>query len=105
MSKLIDLTDATFDNVVLKSEVPVAVDFYGDHCPSCRALRPVLEVLADDVGETAVIAKVDVTVNEGLSVKFGIHAVPTILVFKQGLEVRRMIGLREVASLRGALGV
>lgn len=105
MSKLIDVTDATFDHLVLQSSVPVAVDFYGDHCPPCRALKPVLESLADEIGEGAKIAKVDVTVNEGLAVKFGIHSVPTILVFKHGVEVDRMVGLREVRSLRDALGV
>jgi thioredoxin 1 len=105
MSKLIKLTNANFNDVVLKAKVPVAVDFFGNHCLPCRALKPVLAALADDLGRPAIIGTVDVARNESLLKRFGINLVPTIIVFKVGREVDRMVGLADVARLRESLGV
>ena len=104
MSKLIEVTDATFDTDVLKSPVPVAVDFYSDQCGPCRILKPILESLAEAIGDKGKIVAVNVAENERLAVDLGISALPTLIVFSGGREVRRMIGLSELGELREALG-
>ena len=104
MSKLIEVTDATFEAEVLKSPIPVAVDFYSDQCGPCRILKPILESLAEAIGDKAKIVAVNVAENEGLVIDHGINALPSILLFSEGKIVRRMIGLSELGELREALG-
>lgn len=103
MSKLVVVNEATFEAEVLRSEVPVAVDFYGEYCGPCRALKPALELLADDLGNSAKIVAVDVMVSPKLVQEHGVSAVPTILVFHNGFLTHRMIGLGALANLREAL--
>lgn len=104
MSKVIEVTDNTFEDVVLRSHVPVLVDFFSNNCGPCRLLKPFLEALADDLG-SANIVTVDVEFNERLVRGHGINAVPTLLVFRHGQEVDRMVGMGELVRLREALGV
>ena len=103
MSKLVEVNEATFGAEVLRSEVPVAVDFYGEYCGPCRMLKPALESLADDLGNSAKIVAVDVMVSPKLAQDHGVSAVPTILVFRKGLLTHQMIGLGALANLREAL--
>lgn len=103
MSKLAEVNEATFEAEVLRSEVPVAVDFYGEYCGPCRMLKPALEMLADDLGSSAKVVIVDVTASPKLVQDHGVSAVPTILVFRNGLLTHRMIGLGALANLREAL--
>jgi len=104
MSKLKEITISNFDVEVLRSPVPVAVDFYSEQCGPCRILKPILESLADAIGDRAKIVAVDVAENERLVLDHGIQAIPTILVFHNGSESRRMEGLAELGELRVALG-
>lgn len=104
MSKLIEVTDATFGAEVLRSPVPVAVDFFGDRCEPCRLLKPILESLAEAVGDGAKIVTVNVADEQALADEYGVAAVPTVLVFRVGRVVRRMVGLSELGDLREALG-
>jgi len=104
VSKLIEVTDTTFDAEVLKSPVPVAVDFFGDHCGPCRILKPILESLAEAIGDKAKIVAVNVAGSERLVLEYGISVVPSILVFRGGREVRRMVGLAGLGELRELLG-
>lgn len=103
MSKLVEVNEATFEAEVLRSDVPIAVDFYGEYCGPCRALKPALELLADDLGNSAKIVAVDVMVSPKLAQDYGVSSVPTILVFHNGLLTHRMIGLGALANLREAL--
>lgn len=103
-SKLIEVDETNFEAEVLRSTVPVVVDFYSPQCPPCRMLKPFLEALADDLG-SAKIVTVDVEVNERLVRDHTINAVPTLLVFRHGQEVDRMIGMGELVRLREALGI
>ena len=116
MSKLIEVTDATFDAEVLKSPIPVAVDFYSDQCGPCRILTPILESLAEAIGNKAKIVAVNVAESERLVLEYEITALPTILVFAlprhavsqtnrfgELQEVRRMVGLAGLGELREAL--
>jgi len=103
VSKLREITAADFDVEVLRSPVPVAVDFFSHECGPCRVLKPVLESLAEGIGNRAKIVALNVADNERLVTAHGISAVPTILVFDQGREVRCMVGLAQVGELREAL--
>ena len=88
----IELTDANFDEVVLKSEKPVLVDFWAEWCGPCRMVGPIVEELGNDYEGKAVIGKVDVDNNPGISNKFGIRNIPTILFFKNGEVADKQVG-------------
>lgn len=103
MSNLIEVNEATFEAEVLRSPVPVAVDFYGEYCAPCRMLKPALESLADDLGKSVKIVAVDVMASPNLVQDHGVSVVPTILVFRDGILTHRMIGLGALANLREAL--
>lgn len=103
MSKLVEVNEATFEAEVLRSEVPVAVQFFGAYCAPCRAIKPALELLADELGNSAKFVAVDVTASAKLVQEHGVSAVPTIMVFRNGLLTHRMIGLGALANLREAL--
>ena len=103
MTKMIEVDHATFPSEVLQSPVPVAVDFYGDYCGPCRLLKPLLEALAADLTHARIVT-VDEMSNQELVRDYGVKAVPTVLVFRDGREVHRMVGLAGMESLRDALG-
>lgn len=103
MSKLKQITAADFEAEVFRSPVPVAVDFYGEGCGPCHILKPMLESLAEAIGDRARIVTVNVADEETLADEFEIAAIPTILVFRDGREVRRMVGLSKLGDLRVAL--
>lgn len=105
MSNVIEVNDSNFDAEVLQSPVPVLVDFWAGYCGPCRALKPVLVALAENLGDSVKIVTVDVAVNERLVSDYRISAVPTLIVFKQGQEFQRLIGLKDMHYLKEALGV
>ena len=90
--KIITLSDDSFENDVLKSDLPVLVDFWAEWCGPCKMIGPIVEELADDYDGKAVIGKVDVDANPEVSAKFGIRSIPTLLVFKNGEIVDKQIG-------------
>ena len=98
-----EVNESNFENEVLESTVPVLVDFFSEHCSPCRMLKPALDLLAKEVGSRAKIVSVDVAVNPSLVNELHIHAVPTLLVFRDGKEVKRMVGLGSLSELREAL--
>jgi thioredoxin 1 len=80
----LEITDANFDEVVLKSDKPVLVDFWAEWCGPCRMVGPVVEELAKEYDGKAVIGKLNVDFNPGVATKFGIRNIPTLLFFKGG---------------------
>lgn len=93
------LTEATFAEEVNAAPEAVLVDFWAEWCGPCKTIAPVLEELAVEQAGRLKIAKVDVDDNQGLARQFGVQSIPTMIVFKDGAEVHRMVGARGKAQL------
>lgn len=88
----IDVTDATFNELVLQSDKPVIVDFWAEWCGPCRMVGPIVKEISQDFEGRAVVTKLDVDSNPEVSAKFGIRNIPTILYFKNGQIVDKQVG-------------
>ena len=91
---LMEFTDANFDDEVLKSDVPVLVDFWADWCMPCRMLGPTIEELAGDFAGRVKVGKVDTDSNRDTAIKYRIESLPTVLLFKDGEPVQKFVGVR-----------
>ena len=99
----LQITDASFDEVVLKSDKPVLVDFWATWCGPCRMLGPVIEELATEYDGRVVVGKVDVDNNQEFAAKYGVRNIPTVLVFKDGEVVGRQVGVAPKKTYTDAL--
>ena len=99
----LQITDASFDEVVLKSDKPVLVDFWATWCGPCRMLGPVIEELATEYEGRVVVGKVDVDNNQEFAAKYGVRNIPTVLVFKDGEVVGRQVGVAPKKTYTDAL--
>jgi thioredoxin 1 len=88
----IEITDSNFEEVVLNSKVPVLVDFWAEWCGPCRMVGPVVEELAKEYGDTAVIGKLNVDHNPHVATTYGIMSIPALLFFKDGKMVDKQVG-------------
>ncbi|MBD3628352.1 thioredoxin [Cyclobacterium sp. GBPx2] len=91
MAKAIEITDTNFDEII-KSEQPVLMDFWAEWCGPCKMIGPIVEELAADYEGKATITKLDVDSNPDIASKFGIRSIPTLLIFKDGQVVDKVIG-------------
>ncbi|MDG6784970.1 thioredoxin [Glaesserella parasuis] len=98
MSRVIHTTDASFEQDVLKSDVPVLLDFWAPWCAPCRAIGPVLDDLAINLGNKARIVKMNVDENQQIPAEFGVRSIPFLLIFKNGEVVAQQVGAQNLPA-------
>ena len=99
MAKPQEITDAEFDQEVLKADLPVVVDFWAEWCGPCKVVAPLLEELADEYDGKIKFVKVDTEENFETPSSYGILSLPTLLVFKEGQQIERITGARPKGDL------
>jgi thioredoxin 1 len=100
---MIVVTDDTFETLIINSDKPAVVDFWAVWCGPCKMIAPHVEAVADELAGKAVVAKLDVDSNRNSAIKFGIQSIPTLLFFKGGKVVDRVIGAADKKTIREKL--
>lgn len=103
MAELAAVTDATFDAQVLKSDRPVVVDFWAEWCEPCHRLAPILQEIANELGDRVKIVKLDVDSNPSVTGQYGIQSIPTLIIFRRGQPVGQAVGAMAKEELRSRL--
>jgi len=92
MSTPIHVTDDSFEQDVIQSELPVVVDFWAEWCLPCKRVAPILDAIAAEYDSQLTVAKLDVDQNPNVAMQYGVMSIPTLLVFKGGQPVERIVG-------------
>jgi len=103
MAHPINVTDDTFDEEVINSDVPVLVDFWADWCAPCKMIAPIVEELAGEYDGKIKFAKLDVDTNPKVATTYGIRGIPTLLIFKDGSPVDQVVGAVPKGTLKSHL--
>jgi thioredoxin 1 len=103
MANVQELTDATFDEIVLKSDKPVLVDFWASWCGPCRMVAPIVEAIAGRFEGQIEVGKVNVDDAPALATKYGIRSIPTLIIFKGGEAAERTVGVQTEDALAGMI--
>ena len=98
-----EFTDQNFETEVLKSDVPVLVDFWAEWCMPCKMLAPTIEKIANDYAGKVKVGKIDTDANRDVAMKFAISAIPTVILFKNGQVAQKFVGLRQERDFKEAL--
>ena len=101
--KLLEFTDLNFEADVIGSDVPVLVDFWAEWCQPCQLLTPTIEELADEYKGKVKVGKLDTDSNREVSIKYGISAIPTIILFQSGEPIKKFVGLTSKDQFQAAL--
>ena len=103
MAKPLEVTDAEFDQEVLKADLPVMVDFWAEWCGPCKVVSPIVEELAKEYSDKVKFVKLDTEANFDIPARYGIRSLPTLMIFKGGKQVDQIFGARPKAELKHSL--
>jgi thioredoxin 1 len=103
MEKVLQFTDDNFKAEVLNSNTPVLVDFWAEWCGPCHMIAPTVKELANDFDGKIKVGKLNVDDNQNVAIQFGIRSIPTLILFKDGKEASRLIGVRPKHELAETL--
>jgi thioredoxin 1 len=103
MNEPITVDDSNFDQMVLKSDKPVLVDFWAPWCRPCLMVAPILDELAKEYSKRVTIARIDVDHNLKTAIRYNIMSIPTLLLFKKGAPVSHIVGFRPKEELKRSL--
>ncbi|MEM8874551.1 MAG: thioredoxin [Planctomycetota bacterium] len=98
-----EFTDGNFDDEVLQSDTPVLVDFWAEWCMPCRMLAPTIDKLATDYDGKVKVGKLDTDANREIATRFGISAIPTVILFKGGEVAEKFVGLKQEEDFKAVL--
>ena len=98
-----EFTDSNFEAEVLKSDKPVLVDFWAEWCMPCRMLSPTIEKIAKDYAGKVKVRKIDTDANRDVSMRYGISAIPTVILFRDGKVAQKFVGLRQEQEFKEVL--
>ena len=98
-----EISDSTFDAEVLQADTPVLVDFWAPWCGPCKAIAPILEEVSRDYEGKLKIVKCNVDDNPGTPSNYGIRAIPTLILFKEGQKIEQIVGMVQKAKLEDTL--
>jgi len=102
-SNTLELTDDNFEQTVINSTTPALVDFWAEWCMPCKMMAPTLDELADEYAGKLVVGKVNTDENRNVSMQFGISAIPTVILFKDGEMIKKFVGLQQKVDLKTAI--
>ncbi|MHC4710352.1 MAG: thioredoxin [Planctomycetota bacterium] len=100
---VLEFTDTNFDTDVVQSDTPVLVDFWAEWCQPCHMITPTIEALAAEYKGKVKVGKVDTDSNRDVSIKYGISAIPTIILFQDGEVIKKFVGLTSKDQFEAAL--
>ena len=102
-ANVMEFTDGNFENEVLGADKPVLVDFWAEWCMPCKILAPTIDDVADANTDSLKVGKVDTDANREISVKYGISAIPTVIIFNKGEIAKKFVGLTKKEDIEAAL--
>ena len=92
---ILKIDNQNFNEKVIQSEKPVIIDFYADWCGPCKMMSPIVDQIAEELGEKATVGKINVDENQDLAMEYGVMSIPTIIFFKDGSVQKTFVGVRE----------
>ncbi|MEO6244692.1 MAG: thioredoxin [Opitutaceae bacterium] len=101
--KIANLTTDSFDSTIAASATPVLVDFWAPWCGPCKAIAPILEEIATELDGKLAVAKVNIDDNDAVAAKYGVRAIPTMIIFKGGKAVETLVGMMPKAAIKAKL--